>query len=152
MTTQVSEAAGELLELLVFALFGGFAVVPAWRDASWRVAVFAVSALIVVRVIAVAIALVGSGLSGCDRLFIGWFGPRGIGTLVLGVLVIDQGDIHQGALIRQAVVLVVITSLVLHSLTAHAGIRLRHQQDASLHTASTANAISEEARNVPPQP
>jgi sodium/hydrogen antiporter len=151
MTTQVSEAAGELLELLVFALFGAFAVVPAWRDASWRVAVFAVIALIVVRVIAVAIALVGSGLRACGRLFIGWFGLRGIGTLVLGVLVIDQGDIHQGALITQAVMLVVTTSLVLHSLTAPWGIRLCHQQDASLHTASAANTISQEARNVPPQ-
>jgi sodium/hydrogen antiporter len=152
MTTQVSEAAGELLELLVFALFGGFALVPAWRNCSWHVAAFAVIALIVVRVIAVAIALVGSGLPACDRLFIGWFGPRGIGTLVLGVLVIDQGDIHQGALITQAVVLVVITSLVLQSLTAHWGIRLCQRQDASLHTASTANTISEEARKVPPHP
>lgn len=150
MTTQVSEAAGELLELLVFAVFGGFAVVPAWRDASWRVALFAVIALIVVRVIAVAIALVGSGLPACDRLFMGWFGLRGIGTLVLGVLVIDQGDIHQGALITQAVVLVVITSLVLHSLTAPWGIRLCHQQDASIHPASTANTISAEAGHVPP--
>jgi NhaP-type Na+/H+ or K+/H+ antiporter len=152
MTTQVSQAAGELLELLVFAVFGGFAVVPAWRDASWRVALFAVIALIVVRVIAVALALVGSGLAACETLFIGWFGLRGIGTLVLGLLVIDQGDIQQSALIRQAVVLVVTTSLVLHSLTAPWGIRWCHRQYASIHTASTATTISEVTGNLPPQP
>lgn len=123
--TVVSDAAGQLLELLVFALFGGFAVIPAWRDAGWRVVVFAVVALIGVRVAAVAIALLSSGLPLSDTLFIGWFGPRGIGSVVLGLLVIEQGEIHQHALIKQAVVIVVTVSLVVHSLTAPVGIRLR---------------------------
>jgi sodium/hydrogen antiporter len=120
--TVVSDAAGQLLELLVFALFGGFAVIPAWRDAGWRVVVFAVVALFGVRVAAVAIALLGSGLPLSDTLFIGWFGPRGIGSVVLGLLVIQQGAIHQDALIKQAVVIVVTVSLVVHSLTAPLGI------------------------------
>jgi NhaP-type Na+/H+ or K+/H+ antiporter len=122
--TQVSDAAGQLLELLVFALFGAAAVVPAWRDAGWRVVLFAVVALIAVRVASVAIAVAGSGLSTRSTMFMGWFGPRGIGTLVLGLLVIDRGEIQQGALIRQAVVVTVTMSLVLHSLTAPLGIRL----------------------------
>jgi sodium/hydrogen antiporter len=126
--TQVSDATGQLLELLVFALFGSFAVIPAFRDAGWRLVVFAVVALIGVRVAAVAIALFGSGLSLRDTLFIGWFGPRGIGTVVLGLLVIEQGEIHQGALIKQAVVVVVTASLVVHSLTAPVGFRLRERR------------------------
>jgi NhaP-type Na+/H+ or K+/H+ antiporter len=108
----------------VFALFGGFAVIPAWRDAGWRVVVFAVVALIGVRVAAIAIALLGSGLALSDTLFIGWFGPRGIGSVVLGLLVIEQGEIQEDALIKQAVVIVVTVSLVVHSLTAPVGIRL----------------------------
>ena len=40
--TQVSDAAGQLLELMVFAMFGGYAVIVGWRDAGWRVVVFAV--------------------------------------------------------------------------------------------------------------
>jgi NhaP-type Na+/H+ or K+/H+ antiporter len=127
--TQVSDAAGQLLELVVFALFGAVAVVPAWRDVGWRVVLFAVLALIVVRVASVAIALVGSGLSTRSTLFIGWFGPRGIGTLVLGLIVVEEGEIHQGALITQAVVVTVTASLVLHSLTAPLGIRLCQQKD-----------------------
>jgi len=123
-TTQVSDAAGELLELLVFAIFGGFAVIPACRHAGWRVVVFAVVSLLAVRVIAVTIAMIRSGLSARSVLFMGWFGPRGIGTLVLGLLVIGRGAIQQGALIAQAVVVTVTASLVLHSLTAPLGIRL----------------------------
>lgn len=122
--TVVSDAIGQLLELLVFALFGGFAVIPAWRDAGWRVLVFAVVALIGVRVAAIAIAVLGSGLALSDTLFIGWFGPRGIGSVVLGLLVIEQGEIQEDALIKQAVVIVVTVSLVVHSLTAPVGIRL----------------------------
>lgn len=140
--TQVSDAAGQVLELLVFALFGAFAVIPAWRHADWRVVLFAVAALIVVRVAATTIALLGSGLSTRSTLFIGWFGPRGIGTLVLGLFVIDQGEIIQGALIQQAVVVTVTVSLILHSLTARPATRLCDQSDTcgQLYQADTASA------------
>jgi NhaP-type Na+/H+ or K+/H+ antiporter len=130
-TTQVSDATGQLLELLVFALFGAAVVVPSWRDAGWRVVVFAVLAVLAVRVAAVAIALVGSGLSTRSTLFMGWFGPRGMGTLVLGLIVMERGEIQQGALIAHAVVVAVTVSLVVHSLTAPLGIRLREPTDAS---------------------
>jgi sodium/hydrogen antiporter len=129
--TQVSDAAGQVLELLVFALFGAMAVVPAWRDAGWRVVVFAALALIVVRIAALAIALAGSGLPRRSKLFMGWFGPRGIGTLVLGLIVIGEGEIKQGTLITQAVVVIVTLSLILHSVTAAPGIRLCRQQDGA---------------------
>jgi NhaP-type Na+/H+ or K+/H+ antiporter len=128
-TTQVSDAAGQVLELLVFALFGAVAVVPAWRDAGWRVVVFAAVVLIVVRSAALAIALAGSGLARRSQLFMGWFGPRGIGTLVLGLIVIEKGEIQQGALITQAAVVIVTLSLILHSVTAAPGIRLCRQED-----------------------
>jgi NhaP-type Na+/H+ or K+/H+ antiporter len=127
--TQVSDAAGQVLELVVFALFGALAVVPAWRDAGWRVVVFATVVLIVVRSAALAIALAGSGLPRRSQLFMGWFGPRGIGTLVLGLIVIAKGEVQQGRLITQAVVVIVTLSLILHSVTAAPGIRLCRQED-----------------------
>ena len=121
---QVSDAAGQLLELMVFAMFGSYAVIVGWRDADWRV-----------------VRLRGAwrcsrcAWSRCrwrcsaatcrpgNRLFIGWFGPRGIGTLVLGLLMVERGEIEQEALITQVVVVAVTLSLVLHSLTAWPGIR-----------------------------
>jgi NhaP-type Na+/H+ or K+/H+ antiporter len=73
--------------------------------------------------------LAGSGLPRRSKLFMGWFGPRGIGTLVLGLIVIGEGEIKQGALITQAVVVIVTLSLILHSVTAAPGIRLGRQED-----------------------
>ncbi|PXX08793.1 cation:proton antiporter [Mycolicibacterium moriokaense] len=124
MPSQVTDAAGQLLELTVFAMFGSYAVFVGWRDADWRVVVFAVVALLVVRLAAVSAALIGSDLPARGRLFIGWFGPRGIGTLVLGLLMIERGEIQQSAIITQAVVVTVTISLVVHSLTTPLGVRL----------------------------
>lgn len=121
--TQVSDATGQLLELMVFAMFGGYAVIVGWRDADWRVVVFAVVAVVVVRLVAVSVALLGTDLDARGRLFIGWFGPRGIGTLVLGLLMIERGEIQQADLITQAVAVAVTVSLVLHSVTTPLGIR-----------------------------
>jgi len=119
---QVSEAAGQLLELMVFAMFGSYAVVAGWRETGWRVVVFAVVALFAVRMVAVSVALFRSNLATRSRAFIGWFGPRGIGTLVLGVLIVNRGEIVQEHLITQIAVVVVTLSLVVHSLTAWPGI------------------------------
>ena len=121
--TQVSDAAGQLLELMVFAMFGSYAVVAGWRDASWRVILFAVIALFGVRLVAVSLALLRSSLPVSGRLFIGWFGPRGIGTLVLGLLVVERGQIEQESLIIQVAAVTVTLSLVVHSLSAWPGIR-----------------------------
>ena len=120
---QVSDAAGQLLELMVFAMFGSYAVIAGWQDAGWRVVLFAVLALFGVRLIAVSLALIRSDLPIRNRLFMGWFGPRGIGTLVLGLLLVERGQIEQADLITQVVVVTVTLSLVLHSLSAWPGIR-----------------------------
>jgi sodium/hydrogen antiporter len=124
MPSQVTDAAGQLLELMVFAMFGSYAVFVGWRDAGWRVVLFALVALFVVRLVAVSTALLGSDLPARSRLFIGWFGPRGIGTLVLGLLMLERGEIEQSATITQAVVVTVTLSLVVHSLTTPLGVRL----------------------------
>jgi len=121
--TGVSDAAGQLLELMVFAMFGGYAVIVGWRDADWRVVLFAVLALFAVRLVAVSIALIRSDISTRERVFIGWFGPRGIGTLVLGLLMVERGEMQQVPLITQVVAVTVTLSLIVHSATTWAGIR-----------------------------
>lgn len=121
--TQVSDAVGQVLELVVFAIFGGYAIFLGWRETDWRTVLFCVVALLLVRPIAVQLALLRTDVPMRSRLFIGWFGPRGIGTLVLGLLVIGHGEMQNSATITQAVVITVTLSLLLHSLTTWPGIR-----------------------------
>ena len=80
-------------------------------------------ALFAVRIVTVLISLVATDLPMSDRWFIGWFGPRGIGTVVLGLLVIDRGEIQNTELIGTVVVVTVTLSLLLHSMTVAPGIR-----------------------------
>jgi len=104
-------------------MFGAFALIDGWRQVSWRVVVFVLIAVFAVRMVAVWIAFLRTDLALRDRAFVGWFGLRGIGTLVLGLLVINSGEIQHEDVIAQAVVVTVTLSLVLHSLTARPGIR-----------------------------
>ena len=119
---QMSDATAQLLELMVFAMFGAFAVIDGWRNADWRVVVFSLVALFAVRMVAVLVAFIRTDLSIRSRAFVGWFGLRGIGTLVLGLVVIDRGEIQHEDLIAQTVVVTVTLSLLLHSITAPLGI------------------------------
>lgn len=123
LSTQVCDAAGQLLELLVFAMFGAFAVIDGWRRADWRIVVFALLALFAVRITAVLVSLIRTELPMPSRLFIGCFGPRGIGTVVLGLLVVNRGEIQHADVIATVVVVTVTLSLVLHSVSAAPGIR-----------------------------
>ena len=131
LPTQVSDATGQLLELMVFAMFGAFAVIDGWRNADWRVVLFSVLALFMVRIVAVLVSLVRTSMPMSSRLFIGWFGPRGIGTLVLGLLVINRGEMEHAGLIGTVGVVTVSLSLVLHSLSTAPGIRLLAAREAS---------------------
>lgn len=123
LANHVTHAAAELLELLVFALLGAAVVVGVWREAGWRVIGFAVLALLVVRMVAVGLSLLGTDVPARSRLFMGWFGPRGIGTVVLGLIVLGSGDIDHQDVIAQVVVVTVTLSLVVHSLTTPLGVR-----------------------------
>ena len=123
LSSQVCDATAQLLELMVFAMFGAFAVIDGWRHADWRIVAFSMMALFAVRIVAVLVSLVRTDLLMPDRLFIGWFGPRGIGTVVLGLLVVDRGEILHADIIATVVVVTVTLSLVLHSLTTAPGIR-----------------------------
>jgi NhaP-type Na+/H+ or K+/H+ antiporter len=120
--THVTDAGAHLLEVVIFAMYGAYAVVVAWRDVGWRVVVFALVALFGVRIVAIFIALIRTDLPTRDRLFIGWFGPRGLATIVLGLLMIEHTRPELDYWITQLVGVTVSLSLVLHSLTVWPGI------------------------------
>jgi sodium/hydrogen antiporter len=150
--THVSEAAGQLLELVVFAMFGAYAVIAGWRDAEWRVVVFAVVAVFGVRLVAVSVALIRSDLPASNRLFIGWFGPRGLGTIVLGLLMIEEGETQLESSITQVVAIVVTLSLVVHSLTAWPGIRWLAARESPRPTAEPSGGGRPGPRTTPRPP
>ena len=85
-----TEQGGTLLSLLVWFMFGAVMLGPGLADLGWRDVVFALLALTVVRMVPVAIALAGSGLDRATVGFVGWFGPRGLASVVFGLIAVDS--------------------------------------------------------------
>ena len=121
---------GEVLSALVWFLFGAL-MVPFVLDATVGTVVFVVLALTVCRMLPVALALVGTGLGRPTVLFLGWFGPRGLATVVFGLLAAEalSGDVEKN--VAAAISLTVLVSVVAHGVTAQPGIRLLTRRLAS---------------------
>jgi NhaP-type Na+/H+ or K+/H+ antiporter len=107
------EQTGSAVSLLVWLAFGAIAVPIAFDHLSWTVVLYAVLSLTVVRMVPVALALIGTGMDRDTVLFIGWFGPRGLASLVFALLALD--DVGSGA--NEAVAVIAVT--VLLSVLAH---------------------------------
>ncbi|MFN8019261.1 MAG: cation:proton antiporter [Acidimicrobiales bacterium] len=108
---------GELLALTVWFLFGALATSPL-RDVTWREAVFAVLALTVVRMVPVAISLVGARFDRSTVAIIGWFGPRGLASVVFGILAFDALPQSDSSRVLTAIGATVLLSVVAHGMSA----------------------------------
>ncbi|WP_299822109.1 cation:proton antiporter [uncultured Jannaschia sp.] len=112
------EAEGQLLALAVFVLFGAV-LLPDLAGLSWRHGVFAALALTVLRMGPVALALLGTGLRPATVAFLGWFGPRGMASVIYLLLVLEEYTIFPGLDdLRLTVLVTVAASILLHGISA----------------------------------
>ena len=107
------EQMGELVSVLVWLAFGAIAVPIMLERVDARMVLYAVLSLTVVRMLPVALALIGGGFSRRTVLFVGWFGPRGLASLVFALLALEA----LGPVADEAVAIVTVT--VLLSVLAH---------------------------------
>jgi sodium/hydrogen antiporter len=114
-----TETEGQLLNLSVFFIFGVL-VLGAIQHLSWEVVLYALLSLTVIRMLPVALSLYGTNLRSVSVLFAGWFGPRGLASIVLGlIVVVEEAPLLAGRDEIEAVVaLTVLLSVLLHGITA----------------------------------
>jgi sodium/hydrogen antiporter len=113
-----TEAEGQLLNLSVFFIFGVL-VLGAIQPLSWEVALYTLLSLTLIRMLPVALSLYGTHLRGVSVLFAGWFGPRGLASIVLGLIVVEEAPLLPGrGEIEAVVALTVLLSVLLHGVTA----------------------------------
>jgi NhaP-type Na+/H+ or K+/H+ antiporter len=112
-----AEEAGTLMSLLVWFLFGAVMVVPGFEAAGWQDAIFAILALTVVRMVPVGLALAGAGFDRATVAFIGWFGPRGLASVVFGLIAVDSLAPKDAHLVLGAVTVTVTLSVIAHGVT-----------------------------------
>ena len=113
-----SEAEGQLLNLAVFFLLG-IVVLPLLFNITWQIIFYAILSLTVIRMLPVAISLIGTKLGSDSVLFIGWFGPRGLASIVLALLALDELKVFPGDTTLITVVFVtVLLSVFAHGFSA----------------------------------
>lgn len=120
-SVEFTEGWGQLFNLSVFFLFG-LLVTQSLSQFNAMHVLYAVLSLTVIRMLPVAIALIGTGLSRPTILFMGWFGPRGLASIVLGLVYLEQETRQPGeSTIRLAVMMTVIISIFAHGFSALPG-------------------------------
>jgi sodium/hydrogen antiporter len=108
------EETGALVSLLVWLAFGAVAIALPLASLTWQLVVYAVLSLTVIRMAPVALVLAGAGLGRPAAAFVGWFGPRGLASVVFALLALeDLGERVAGPAVT------VITVTVLLSVIAH---------------------------------
>jgi sodium/hydrogen antiporter len=112
------EETGALVSLLVWLSFGAVEVVPALDGLSWQTVVYALLSLTVIRMLPVAVSLIGGGLSRTAVAFVGWFGPRGLASVVFALIALEDLGDSAAAPAVTVITVTVLLSVLVHGATA----------------------------------
>ena len=114
-----AEGIADLLGFAVWLGFGLVAVPLVLREVGWREALFAVLALTVVRMVPVAVSMIGTGMRAHTVVFVGWFGPRGLASVVFALIALESLDIDDNLrTVLATISLTVLLSVVAHGFSA----------------------------------
>jgi NhaP-type Na+/H+ or K+/H+ antiporter len=123
-SVEFTEGWGQIFNLFVF-FFLGLMIPKGWSKIESDLVIYAILSLTVIRMLPVAISLIGAHLKSSTVLFMGWFGPRGLASIVLGLVYIEQEARLPGEpTIRLAVTMTVLLSIFAHGFSALPGIGL----------------------------
>lgn len=114
-----TEDEGELLSAITFVIFGAVLIGPLLDELTWQIALYAVASLTIVRMLPVAISMFGSGTILETRLFLGWFGPRGLASILFALVVVEELDTAAGETIFAVASWTVLASVFAHGVTAN---------------------------------
>jgi len=112
------EELGGVLNATTFIVFGAVMLGPALGATTWQIVLYAVLSLTLVRMLPVGVALLGTGARRPTVGFLGWFGPRGLASIVFAVILIEEGGLPHQNLIVTTVVITIGLSVLAHGLTA----------------------------------
>jgi NhaP-type Na+/H+ or K+/H+ antiporter len=130
-----AEGTGDTLALLTWVVFGVGVVGRRLEFLSWEIVLYSVLSLTVIRMLPVFLVLIGMGLRTDEKLFLGWFGPRGLASIVFAVIVFNE-NLPGETTISTTVVCTVILSIIAHGISANPlakalGARISRSTEAS---------------------
>ncbi len=116
--TYLVDELGGLSNSVTFIIFGAAVVGPVLAGLTWRATLYGVLSLTIVRMVPVAVALLGTHARRQTVAFVGWFGPRGLASIVFTIIVLEDGGVRNASTITVAVVFTIVLSVYAHGVTA----------------------------------
>jgi NhaP-type Na+/H+ or K+/H+ antiporter len=112
------EGVGQLLTMLAFLIFGALMLPDALAHMNWKAIVVALLFLTVVRILPIWMSLLGTGLPLREKLFLGWFGPRGLASILFTMIMVDEFDFPGEQELLACVSMTVFLSIIFHGVSA----------------------------------
>jgi sodium/hydrogen antiporter len=116
--TRLTEEVGNVLNGVTFLIFGAVLLGPSLGEVTWKVALYVVLSLTVLRMLPVAIALLGMRARLPTVGFLGWFGPRGLASIVFALILLEESQLPHEQTLLLAIYLTVGLSVLAHGITA----------------------------------
>jgi sodium/hydrogen antiporter len=116
--TYLVDEGGEFFNAVTFIVFGAIILGPALDDVTWQIVLYALLSLTLVRIVPVALALLGTGARMPTVGFLGWFGPRGLASIVFAIILLDEADLPHLQTLLLAITVTIAVSVYAHGLSA----------------------------------
>lgn len=112
------EAISESMAMLTWLIFGTAVIGQSMGAFTWDIIVYAVLSLTLIRMLPVFLSLLGTRETVPSKLFLGWFGPRGLASIVFAIIVLNE-NLPGGEFMSMVVACTVGLSLVVHGISAN---------------------------------
>jgi NhaP-type Na+/H+ or K+/H+ antiporter len=116
--TYLVDEAGELFNAATFIVFGAVILGPMLDEITWQIVLYALLSLTVVRMLPVALAMLGTGARRPTIAFLGWFGPRGLASIVFAIILLDDTELPHLHTLLLAITVTIAISVYAHGITA----------------------------------
>ena len=117
---EFAENTSAILQVLTFFVFGALIVATGFDHSVPPLVVFVIFALLVARPAAVLLSFLRTGIPRPQKLFMAWFGPKGVASMLFALFVI-KSDVGEANLIFDVAAIAIIASIVAHGLTDTVG-------------------------------
>ena len=117
---EFAENVSAISQVITFFIFGALIVATGYHGEIWRLAIFVILALLVARPVAILLSLIRSRLPRPLKLFIAWFGPKGVASMLFALFVL-KSTVAEGELIFEIAAFTILCSIVAHGLTDTVG-------------------------------
>lgn len=115
---EFTETESQFLAYLTFFLFGSLILPEAIPHITGPIILYACLSLTLVRMLPVALSMLGMKLGLATTAFMGWFGPRGLASVLFALLILEDLHVAQAEFVQTVVATTVLLSVILHGLTA----------------------------------